>query len=115
LLVQDTLVDELTDLRARLEGGVEGDPRLWPEQPAHKVLLHTARDSLVANVDEAADVLGVVIDQPVAQVEDVHEILRGFRLAAVFSRSRNSSVSERRQTRPPASSATDSGRCPRCA
>src|SRR5207244_13154193 len=65
-------IDQFVDPLPRLEGGVELDQRVRPENASLELRLDVLCDPLVANLDEAPDVLGVVADQAVAEVEDVH-------------------------------------------
>src|SRR6266508_3988221 len=70
-LVQDTGVDEFVDGAARLEAGVEGEPRVRPSQPTRELLIDIGADALVANLQKAPGKRLVVFDEPITNVEDV--------------------------------------------
>ncbi len=71
--VQLPAVDQLIDPGAGLEGGVELEPRLGPQQPLLELLFHILLDPLVTDRQEALGVGAVVRDQAVAQGEDVQD------------------------------------------
>jgi hypothetical protein len=71
-LVQDACVDKLIDRPAGLEGGVQLNDRIRPEEPGRELLLHARADLLVPNHHEAPREIRVVVDQPLPQTEDVH-------------------------------------------
>ncbi len=70
--VQDAPRDQVVDGRARLEGGVELDEGLGPEDAGLELAVDVVAQAGVADLDEAAGVGGVVLNQVVAEVEDVH-------------------------------------------
>ncbi len=72
-LVQEPLADEVVDRPARLEGGVELHDRVRPEEPLLELALDALADALVADDDEAPRVVGVVVDQALSELEDVHD------------------------------------------
>jgi hypothetical protein len=77
--VKRPLGHQLVDPLTGLERGVELEQRLGPEQPQAQVFLDPFGDARVADVHEAADVLGVLPDQAVADGEDVHGCALGRR------------------------------------
>src|SRR5581483_8522257 len=70
--VQRSLLDEPVDGPPGLERRVQLDERVGPEEAVGQVLVHEAADTRIGDVEKAARVLGVVLDQPLAKVEDVH-------------------------------------------
>jgi len=70
--MQDTFSDELLDRLAALERRVELDQRLRPESPALEDVLDVVAHSLIANLDEAAHIVGVLLDQLVANRKCLH-------------------------------------------
>jgi hypothetical protein len=71
-LVQNAFVDEPIDCSTGLEGGVQLNDRIRPEESGRELLLHAGADALVANHDEAPREVRVVLDEAVSQVKDVH-------------------------------------------
>jgi len=61
-------LDPATGLEAR----ADLDQGLRPQQPLADLLVDGLADALIADPDEALDVAGVVVDQVVAEREDVH-------------------------------------------
>ena len=70
------VADELVDCPARLERGVQLDDRIGPEQALIELAIDVLRDPLVADDDEAARVVGVVVDEALTEIEDVQETPR---------------------------------------
>lgn len=62
--VEGSLLDEPVDGPPRLERRVQLDERVGPEQAVGQVLVHEASDARIGDVEKAARVLGVVLDQP---------------------------------------------------
>jgi hypothetical protein len=60
--VEQVFADEVVDRPARLEGGVELDDRVRPEEAGLELLIHALADLLVANDDETARVVRIVDD-----------------------------------------------------
>ncbi|MGH2920924.1 MAG: hypothetical protein ACRDKU_02525 [Gaiellaceae bacterium] len=75
LPVDDGRVDELIDPLARLEGRVELNNRIRPEQTGLELALDRLPDPLVPDGNERSRVIGVVADQALAKLEDVHPSL----------------------------------------
>ncbi|HYM13762.1 MAG TPA: hypothetical protein VEU62_23690 [Bryobacterales bacterium] len=67
--------DQIVDRIARLKGWIELDKGIGPQQTGFKAALHVLTDFLVTNMDEAADVLGVVGYQSAANFEEVQSRL----------------------------------------
>jgi hypothetical protein len=70
--VKEPRLDQLVDPLPRLEGGVELDQRLGPEQPGVELVVHEHADPRIADADERPDVRAVVVDETPAELEDVH-------------------------------------------
>jgi hypothetical protein len=70
--VQHSGGDQLLDCAARLERGVQLDDRLRPEQALLELVIDVAGDSRVADVDEAPREVRVVVDETLAQIENVY-------------------------------------------
>ena len=67
--------DEAVDCAAKLKGRIELDEGGWPEQPTPQFLVHQLSDPRVLDLDEAPEVRGVVIHEPVAKLKYVHSFL----------------------------------------
>jgi len=65
--VEGSLLDEPVDRPPGLECRVQLDERVGPEQAVGQVLVHEATDARIGDVEKAARVLGVVLDQPLAK------------------------------------------------
>jgi hypothetical protein len=70
--VENPLPHKVIDPSAFGKGRVQSDSWVRPEKPFVEVPLDPLPDSLVPDGDEAADVGAVVVDEPCAQIEDVH-------------------------------------------
>jgi hypothetical protein len=68
--------DQFVDGAAGLESGVELQERLGPERAVVERVFDPAFDPLVGDFDEAAGVVGVVVDEPLTEIKDVHSELR---------------------------------------
>jgi hypothetical protein len=73
--VEETVADGVADVAARFERRVELDDRIWPEESFLQLLLDVRVNPRVADVDEAAREVRVVVDQALAKVEDVQPVL----------------------------------------
>src|SRR5260370_1030946 len=70
--VQRRVEHEAGDDPTGLKGGVESDHRLRPEVALGEARLDAFADALVSQCEEAADVAGIVVDQVLTKLEDVH-------------------------------------------
>jgi hypothetical protein len=70
--VERPLGDQLVHPGALGIGGVEGDPRLGPQQAFAQLLVDDFLGAWVLYRHEAGDERLVVVDHPVSQLEDVH-------------------------------------------
>ena len=73
-LVEQPVGDELVDGAARLERRVQLDDRVRPEQPVLQLPIDVLGDPLVADDDEAARVVRVVVDEPLSEPEYIHDL-----------------------------------------
>ncbi len=71
-LVKEALGYEVVDPATGLESRVEADTRLGPEAAVVEVALDVVLDPLVPQREEAGDVAAVVVDEVLAELEDVH-------------------------------------------
>jgi hypothetical protein len=71
-LMQEAFVDEVVDRPSGLEGRVQLHYWVRPQEAFCKLAIDTLADSLVADNDEAACVVGEVIDETSTKIEDVH-------------------------------------------
>jgi hypothetical protein len=65
---------QIVDRAGVLKGRVELNQRIRPESTLIKARGDKGFDALVSNSDEAADVGGVVADQPLAKFEYIHVV-----------------------------------------
>jgi len=72
LLVEEAFPDEIVDQAAGLEGWIEREVRLGPEETGVERTIDRIPDVGVENCLKAADELGVASDQAVAKLERVH-------------------------------------------
>ena len=70
--MQDAFVDQLVDGSAGLERRVELNERLGPEQSGIEFFLDLRVDPGIPDLDEAADVVGVGVDEFAPKIKDVH-------------------------------------------
>ncbi len=80
--VQHAALDEFVDPASRLEGGIQLDEGLGPEQPFVEEPVDVLADAPVPDRDEAADVGRVVGDEVVPVLEDSHSHLLGLAATA---------------------------------
>ena len=73
LLVQQPLVDQVVDPSPGLECRVELNQWLGPKEPFSQAGIDILPDFLIADIDEARDVRAVIVDNPSAQIKNVHE------------------------------------------
>jgi hypothetical protein len=73
--LEEPVADGVADIAAGLERRVELDDRLGPEESFPQLLLDVRINPGVADVDEAAREVRVVIDEALAKVEDVQPVL----------------------------------------
>jgi len=71
-VVQGPVSDELFDGAARLERRVELEERFRPERPGIEGPVHRGPYERIADLDETAGVAGVVADQALSKIKDVH-------------------------------------------
>jgi len=70
--VEDAVAHEVADVAAGFVRGVELHDRLGPQQLVVEGFVDGSADVVGADADERPDVLGVVVGEGVAEVEDVH-------------------------------------------
>ena len=73
MLVQEASVDEIVDRPSGLERRVQLHNRVRPQEAFCELAIDTVADSLVADDDKAACVVGEVIDEVSTKIEDVHQ------------------------------------------
>ena len=101
LLRQDPLLDQIVDRAAGAERRIELQQRLRPEALAVEVVVDEPLDPLVPDLDEAARVALVVVDQAFPQVEYVHrKSSRPLASGPIGSSGREAGVCSRRFFRP---------------
>ena len=78
--MQEPLTDEVVDLTAGLERGVQLERRVGPQQALVEITLDVLPDPLVLDRQERLGVVPVVIDQLVPQRKYIHPLvlLHGF-------------------------------------
>ena len=69
---QHTALDQLTDAAARLEGGIQCQPRLRPEQALFNLGIDFGLDVLVLDIEETLHEGAVVAQHPIQYAEGVH-------------------------------------------
>jgi hypothetical protein len=72
LVVQDAAFYEVRHACPGFERGVQLDEGLRPEGAFLELSVDRLANPLVPDVDEAPDVLGIVADELVAKIEDIH-------------------------------------------
>lgn len=72
IAVKDALVNKLVDRPAGLEGRVQLQQRLGPEEAGGHLLLDAATQPLVRNSDETFGVVGIVGDDMPLQADCIH-------------------------------------------
>jgi hypothetical protein len=70
--MQEAFVDEVVDRPSGLEGRVQLHYWVRPEEAFCELAIDALADPLVADDDEAARVVGEVIDETSAKIEDIH-------------------------------------------
>ncbi len=70
--MERTLLDKVIDCPARRKRGVELKQRLGPQHPIAEGLLNMIGDPGIGDLDETSRVLRVIVNQPVAEIKDVH-------------------------------------------
>jgi hypothetical protein len=70
--VENTRIHQLSDGGTRFERRIELDQGDRPKQALSDILVNLGVDPAVADEDEAADVRSIVIDQALAESEDIH-------------------------------------------
>jgi hypothetical protein len=70
-VVEQPVRDELVDRSSGLEGRVQLDYRVRPEQSLFELTVDVLRDPFVVDNDEAAGVVRVVGDKPFSKIENV--------------------------------------------
>ena len=73
--VQEPLTDEVVDLTARLERGIQLERRIGPQQALVEIMLDVLPDPLVLDREERLGVVPVVLDQLVPQREYIHPLM----------------------------------------
>src|SRR5437016_2766099 len=76
LWAQDSLRDQGLNQLARLEGRIQLNQRLRPEDASVQVLPSVLADPGVTNLYETLDVGSVVVDDLIAEPENIHGMLR---------------------------------------
>src|SRR5579864_6356229 len=73
--MEDALVDQIVDGRARFEGRVKLNECIRPECSVGEALFNGASNSFVIDSDKAAGIAAIVTGEPLAQIEDIHGTL----------------------------------------
>lgn len=73
--VQKTLRDKVVNPGARFKGRIQSDVGLGPEETFVKRVIHRMADPGILDLDEAANVLRVLANDPLPQLEDIHSLL----------------------------------------
>lgn len=71
LVGYDAILSELTEGSRRLVGGVELQHRIWPGRPFRELLFDISRDIRIVDVNEAAEIVRIVVDDTVTQRENI--------------------------------------------
>ena len=90
--VEDLGVDEVLDPCSGFKGRIKLDERLGPEDAGIEALIDVPTEILVLDVDESPDVLGVVFDEAVSELENVHRTV----LSILFRMARGSTSTSKR-------------------
>src|SRR5262249_33231838 len=76
LWMQDPLRNQCFNPLAGLKGRIQLNQRLWPEDASVQVLLSILADPSVTNLYETINVGSVVVDDLIAEPENIHRALR---------------------------------------
>jgi len=72
VLMEHPVPHQIVDPVPRLEGWIELDQRVGPEDAVAEACLHVVADPGFADVNEAIDIPRVVTDEPMPKLEDIH-------------------------------------------
>jgi hypothetical protein len=86
LLVEQLLFDKVVNPRTWLKRRIELNQRLRPQHPFVQPLCYVGLNRLVVDIDEALNIAGVIADQLVAEIENIHVILESSHLCRGWRR-----------------------------
>ena len=72
--VKPSVVDKLVDPAAGLEGGIQLDERFGPQKPLVELRINERTNSGVSDLEETTREVGIVANQAVTQLEDIHRL-----------------------------------------
>ena len=72
LLMKELVIHQILHVPAPGKGRIELGQRVRPEQAAAEFGRDLVVDTLITDFDEALDVGGVIVDDAVAEIEDIH-------------------------------------------